>query len=106
MREGKLSIGSAIIESFKTALSLIPLPDYIVTMDADLSHDPAEIPELVKNCEVGTLVVGSRYTEGGRISGWGLGRIVVSQTANLLARVLGDIRVRDCTSGFRCTIEN
>jgi len=102
VREGKLGLGSAIIESFKTALSLVPTPGFIVTMDADLSHDPAEIPALVKSCGSGTLVIGSRYTDGGKIVGWGLSRTVVSKTANLLARSVGKMSVRDCTSGFRC----
>jgi len=102
VREGKLGLGSAIVEGFRRALSLRPRPSHIVTMDADLSHDPAEIPRLVESCVEGSVVVGSRYVEGGEIVGWSARRRAVSYVANLLARHVGGIPLRDCTSGFRC----
>jgi dolichol-phosphate mannosyltransferase len=102
VRGERLGLGSAIIECFEAALSLAPAPDFIVTMDGDLSHDPAEIPRLVGSCGEGTLIIGSRYIDGGRIVGWRLRRRIASRAANLLARALGGVPVRDCTSGFRC----
>jgi len=102
VQEGKLGLGSTIVEGFRRALSLSPRPSHIVTMDADLSHDPAEIPRLVESCGVGSVLVGSRYAEGGEIIGWSARRRAVSYVANLLARHVGGIPLRDCTSGFRC----
>ncbi len=101
-RGEKLGFGSALLEGFRTALSLVPEPEFIVSMDGDLSHDPVELPSLVGSCGEGGLVIGSRYVEGGAIEGWGLHRRVVSWVANFLARRFAGLPVRDCTSGFRC----
>ena len=101
-RGEKLGLGSALLEGFRTALGLIPKPEFIVTMDGDLSHDPRELPSLVGSCGVGGVVIGSRYVEGGAVEGWGLHRRVVSRVANFLARRFVGLTVRDCTSGFRC----
>lgn len=101
-RGRKLGFGTAIIDGFKAALSLEPAAEFIVTMDADLSHDPREVPSLVEACDKDSLVVGSRYIKGGEIHGWGLYRKTVSRAANFLARVFVNIPARDCTSGFRC----
>lgn len=101
-REGKLGIGSALVRGFEEALRVTPAPAYIVSMDGDLSHDPGEIPGLVRSCGHDALAIGSRYVEGGEVQGWNLWRRAVSGGANLLARFLGGLPVRDCTSGFRC----
>jgi len=101
-RRGKLGLGSALIEGFEEALRLKPTPRYVVSMDGDLSHDPKDIPGLVRSCDHGAMSIGSRYVEGGEVQGWTLWRRVVSGGANLLARYLGGLPVRDCTSGFRC----
>ena len=101
-REGKMGLGSALVEGFEAALRSTPVPGYIVSMDADLSHDPSEIPGLVWACDSDTLVIGSRYVKGGEVQGWTPWRRAVSWGANLLARYVGGLPVRDCTSGFRC----
>lgn len=101
-RGEKLGLGSALLEGFRTALGLVPGPEFIVTMDGDLSHDPCELPSLVGSCGEGCVVVGSRYVEGGAVEGWGLHRRVISRGANFLARTFVGLPVRDCTSGFRC----
>ena len=101
-REGKLGLGSALIEGFEEALRLKPVPGYVVSMDGDLSHDPYEIPGLVRSCDHGAMIIGSRYVKGGEVQGWTMWRRAVSGGANLLARYLGGLPVRDCTSGFRC----
>ncbi|MBA7616458.1 Polyprenol monophosphomannose synthase [subsurface metagenome] len=101
-REGKLGLGSALIEGFEEALKMKPAPNFVVSMDGDLSHDPYEIPGLVRSCDNCAMIIGSRYVKGGEIQGWTMWRRAVSGGANLLARYLGGLPVRDCTSGFRC----
>lgn len=101
-RDRKLGLGDAIRTGLRAALDLEPTPDFIVTMDADLSHDPNELPKLVEACKRDSMVVGSRYVKGGEIRGWGLYRRTVSWGANIIARVLTGVPVRDCSSGFRC----
>jgi dolichol-phosphate mannosyltransferase len=71
-------------------------------MDADLSHDPRLIPSMIEECDRNTVVIGSRYIEGGDIRGWGPYRKTVSWGANLLARTFANIPAKDCTSGYRC----
>lgn len=101
-RGEKLGLGSAIRDGFKAALNQTPPPDFIVTMDADLSHDPTLIPSMIEECDRDTLVIGSRYIEGGEIHGWSTYRRTVSWGANLLARTFANIPAKDCTSGYRC----
>ena len=71
-RGRRLGLGTAIRDGLRAALDQEPAPDFVVTMDADLSHDPDELPSLVEACEKDSLVVGSRYVEGGEVHGWGL----------------------------------
>ncbi|MDH5703239.1 MAG: polyprenol monophosphomannose synthase [Aigarchaeota archaeon] len=101
-RDRKLGLGNAIRTGIRAALDLEPILDFIVTMDADLSHDPNELPKLVEACEQDFMVVGSRYVKGGEIHGWGLYRKTISKGANILARALTGISIKDCSSGFRC----
>ncbi|RLG86533.1 MAG: hypothetical protein DRO18_04290 [Thermoprotei archaeon] len=101
-RGRKLGIGSALREGMAKALTLEPKPDAIVTMDADLSHNPSEVPKLVEACRPDVIVIGSRYVKGGAISEWGLHRRLVSSMANGIARSILGVTVRDATSGFRC----
>ena len=101
-RGRKLGIGSAIKDGMRRALQNDPELRALVTMDADMSHDPSEVPKLVEPCEEDAVVVGSRYVEGGVIEGWGVHRRLVSKTANLIARSILGVAVRDATSGFRC----
>ena len=101
-RGRRLGLGTAIRDGLRAALDQEPAPDFVVTMDADLSHDPGELPSLVEACEEDSLVVGSRYVEGGEIHGWGLHRKAMSRGANILARVFTNVPSKDCTSGFRC----
>jgi len=78
--------------------------DFAVTMDGDLSHDPARIPALVESARAGAgLVVGSRYTPGGAVEAdWGPFRRAVSEMGSRYARAMIGTAVRDCTSGYRC----
>jgi dolichol-phosphate mannosyltransferase len=78
--------------------------DYTLTMDGDLSHDPARIPALLDKARSGAaLVVGSRYVEGGAVEAdWGPIRRAVSQMGSRYARAMIGTQVHDCTSGYRC----
>ena len=71
-------------------------------MDADFSHDPADVPRLIAAAADADLVLGSRYVEGGSIGSWGALRRFVSAGGSWYARVLLGVRVRDLTGGFKC----
>ena len=75
---------------------------HICQMDADLSHDPADIPRLIDATRNADLVVGSRYVPGGRLQNWPLHRRILSRFANRYVRAITRLPVADCTSGFRC----
>jgi len=103
VRPQKSGLGTAITDGFKTYLSLKNPPRVIVTMDADYSHDPKAIPQLVQHLQPGVgIVVGSRYCRGGNTAGWSWSRKFLSRTANIAANSIVRLKVRDCTSGFRC----
>lgn len=98
-REGKLGLGTAYIAGFKWALAR----DYehIIEMDADFSHPPAKLNELVSTAESGyDVVVGSRYVKGGAVKNWPFRRILISYGASLYTRMITWIPVKDCTAGF------
>jgi len=99
-RERKLGYGSAVIEGFRAALK----GDYawILQMDADLSHDPAAIPALIRAASDHDLVLGSRYIGGVRVIDWEIGRVLLSWMSNGYARAVTRLPVRDVTTGFRC----
>ena len=96
----KLGLGSALRDGLMKGLELGA--ELLVTMDADLSHDPMELPKLVDEGAPHRIVLGSRYVDGGRIVGWGLYRRLVSWGANFLTRLLAGVSSRDSTTGFRC----
>jgi dolichol-phosphate mannosyltransferase len=102
-RPKKYGLGTAITDGFKIFLSLENPPEYIVTMDADYSHNPKDIPRVVSTAKEGKgLAIGSRYCKGGRIINWSLFRLVTSRVANLIASVLVKAKIHDYTSGLRC----
>jgi dolichol-phosphate mannosyltransferase len=104
VRPQKKGLGTAITEGFKIFLSAQNPPKYIFTMDADYSHNPQDIPQLLatmKECDCG-IVIGSRYVKGGKIDGWPFTRKIISKTANFIAKVSLGLKLHDCTSGFRC----
>ena len=71
VRPQKSGLGSAITDGFRTFLSLPYMPDFVVTMDADYSHNPEDMPRLVSSMQNGVdLAIGSRYVEGGKTEGW------------------------------------
>jgi dolichol-phosphate mannosyltransferase len=100
-RPGKAGIGRAYVAGFAAALA--GGADFVVEMDADLSHDPADVPRLVAAAEAGAdVVLGSRYVAGGGVEDWGLDRRVLSHFGCAYARRVLGVRVRDLTGGFKC----
>ena len=104
IRPKKSGLGTAITDGFKYFLSSKQIPKYIVTMDADYSHNPKAIPQLISSMYTSDygIVIGSRYCKGGNINGWPFTRKVISRTANFIAKLSLGLKPRDCTSGFRC----
>jgi dolichol-phosphate mannosyltransferase len=102
-RPEKLGLGTAITTGFQSLLRLKEQPDYIITMDADYSHNPKDIPRLIRAAKRGhDLVIGSRYFKRGIVIGSRLRRRIISRIANLIAATVVITRIHDCTSGFRC----
>lgn len=103
VRPAKLGLGTAIAAGFRSILSLKAQPDYIITMDADYSHNPRDIPKLLGVARRGyDVVIGSRYCPGGKIVGWHRLRWLISRVANLIASAIIGMKMHDCTSGLRC----
>ena len=103
VRPKKSGLGSAITDGFRVFLSLKNVPEFVVTMDADYSHNPADLPRLVSNMGSGCdLAIGSRYVIGGKTEGWPYSRKLISRGANAIARGVLGLKLHDCTSGFRC----
>lgn len=92
----KKGLGSALREGF-----LFSKSDYIVTMDADLSHNPYEIPKFLSKIGEAHIIVGSRHLKDSKIIGWNAYRYFIHTVANLLGRTLLMINCSDITSGFR-----
>ena len=101
-RPGKQGLGRAYLAGFAHALDRGA--ELVLEMDADFSHDPADLPRLIDAAENGgaDLVLGSRYVEGGSVSDWGLLRRLVSRGGSWYARHVLGVTVRDLTGGFKC----
>ncbi len=99
-RSAKKGIGPAYLAGFDRALSRGA--DLVLEMDADFSHDPADLPRLVAASGAADLVLGSRYVPGGGVIDWGLGRRAVSRGGSIYAKVLLGVQVNDLTGGFKC----
>jgi dolichol-phosphate mannosyltransferase len=100
-RAGKDGLGPAYVAGFTHALE--HGARYVLEMDADLSHDPADIPRLLVRARAGAdVVLGSRYVRGGGTRDWGLGRRVVSRAGGWYARAVLGVRPHDLTGGFKC----
>jgi dolichol-phosphate mannosyltransferase len=98
-RLGRRGYGAALVEGLAAALARdVPA---VLTMDCDFSHDPADLPRLLEGLAGADVVVGSRYTAGGRVAAWPWHRRALSAAANAFVRLLFHLPARDCTSGFR-----
>jgi dolichol-phosphate mannosyltransferase len=106
IRPKKSGLGTAITDGFKFFLAQECSPKYIMTMDADYSHNPKEIPQILSSMNEAdgdcAIVIGSRYVKGGKIEGWPFTRKIISRTANSIAKFSLGLKPQDCTSGFRC----
>ena len=100
-RPRKEGLGPAYLAGFERALA-DPEVELVLEMDADFSHDPADVPRLIAAAADADLVLGSRYVEGGSIGSWGAARRLVSAGGSLYARVLLGVSVHDLTGGFKC----
>lgn len=100
-RKGKLGLGTAYIHGFKWALERGY--EFIFEMDADFSHNPADLIRLYEACKNGAgIAVGSRYVKGGAVENWPTNRIALSKGASLYTRIITWMPVKDPTAGFVC----
>jgi dolichol-phosphate mannosyltransferase len=100
-RAGKLGLGTAYVQGFRWGMDRGY--DYLFEMDADGSHDPHYLPQMLALAEDGAdAVIGSRYVPGGGTVNWGLGRKFISRGGSIYARIVLGIDVRDVTAGFLC----
>jgi dolichol-phosphate mannosyltransferase len=99
-RTARRGFGRSYIDGIKRAIGE-PL-DLICQMDADFSHDPARLPDLMAAAAHADIVIGSRYIPGGVVINWPRRRRLLSRFANAYVRALTGMRARDCTSGYRC----
>ena len=100
-REEKLGLGSAYIAGFKWALANTDT-QFVFEMDADFSHDPGAIPELLEKAKDYDLVIGSRYLHGITVINWPLSRLILSYGANRYTHIVTGLPLRDSTGGFKC----
>lgn len=100
VRPQKQGLGKAYVAGFRWAMERGY--DYVLEMDADLSHDPAYLREFFKKIEHCDLVIGSRYVKGVNVINWPLSRLLISYYGNLYARTVTGMPVRDATAGFKC----
>jgi dolichol-phosphate mannosyltransferase len=100
-RPGKMGLGTAYRAGFRRGLAA-PYERFI-EMDADLSHDPRYLPEMLRRSRSGVdLVIGSRYVTGGGTINWGVGRQLISRGGGFYARTVLGLPIRDVTAGFLC----
>ena len=101
-RKGKLGLGTAYIAGFKWSLE--HNYEYIFEMDADFSHNPADLPRLYKACaeEGADVSIGSRYVSGVNVVSWPMGRVLMSYFASKYVRLITGLPIHDTTAGFKC----
>ncbi len=99
-RSGKLGLGTAVIAGFRYALE----NNYglVITIDADLSHDPSNIPRMLSLMNEYDLVIGSRYVRDGGMVNWSIRRLLISLFANYMLKKILKIDQADCSGGFKC----
>ena len=99
-RPQKMGLGSAYVQGFKYALNNDY--DYVLEMDADFSHNPADIPRLLEAAKKYDVVIGSRYCQGVNIINWPFRRLLISYFASKYVRIITGMPIKDPTSGFKC----
>ena len=102
-RAGKQGLGPAYLHGFRWALDHPRRFTHVFEMDADLSHDPRYLPDLLAATQQGAdIALGSRWVPGGGIEGWSLLRLAISKGGSLYARTVLGVDVSDLTGGFKC----
>ncbi len=99
-REGKFGLGTAYVAGFKFMLA--NGYDLAFQMDADFSHDPKDLINMLHEIEEFDLVIGSRYIKGVNVINWPMQRLLLSYFANKYSRIVTGIPVKDATGGFKC----
>ena len=99
-RTGVRGLGRSYLDGMQLALRMGAT--HVCQMDADFSHDPADVPRLIEAAGSADLAVGSRYVQGGKLRDWPAHRVALSKFANQYVRLIIRVPVHDCTSGFRC----
>lgn len=101
-RTGKRGLGRSYVDALSQAVTMDV--DVVCQMDADFSHDPQYLGDLVRGVTDNgfDLVIGSRYLHGVSVVNWPLGRLILSTFANRYVRAITGLPTRDCTSGYRC----
>ncbi|MCA9223899.1 MAG: polyprenol monophosphomannose synthase [Planctomycetales bacterium] len=99
-RAGKLGLGTATIAAMQAAIEA--RYDFLLNMDADFSHQPQYLPELVERAADVDVMIGSRYVAGGGTEGWPWYRKLMSRGVNTYARLLLGLPARDCSGAYRC----
>jgi dolichol-phosphate mannosyltransferase len=100
-RTGQRGLGRSYVDGLLYALKE-GTADFICQMDADLSHNPEYLPDLIAAAATQDLVIGSRYLNGVSVVNWPLHRIFLSAFGNRYIRLITSLSTSDCTSGFRC----
>jgi dolichol-phosphate mannosyltransferase len=99
-RKDKRGLGSAYLAGFRWALERDY--EFIFEMDADLSHNPEDLPDLLAAAADADLVIGSRYSNGVNVVNWPISRLILSYGANLYTRIITGMPIHDATGGFKC----
>lgn len=99
-RAGKLGLGTATLAGFLHGID--NGFEYVVNLDADFSHNPKYIPELLNRMTQCDVAIGSRYVHGGGVAGWTRGRKLMSQSINLWARLCLGLSTKDNSGSYRC----
>lgn len=101
-RKGKQGLGTAYIHGFKWGLA--NNYDYLFEMDADFSHNPADLIRLFEACHIdgADLAIGSRYVKGVNVVNWPMGRVLMSYYASVYVRFITGMSIHDSTAGFKC----
>lgn len=102
VRPKKLGIASAYLEAITALLNEKRQIRAIITMDADLSHDPAVIRKMLDLLSDFDVIIGSRYINGGALKNWAWWRRALSRLGNIYARLVTGLPIRDLTTGFNC----
>jgi dolichol-phosphate mannosyltransferase len=100
-RKGKQGLGTAYIHGFKWALKREY--EYIFEMDADFSHNPEDLIQLLESCIKGAdVTIGSRYIKGVNVVNWPMSRVLMSYFASVYVRMITGMKIMDTTAGFKC----